>query len=62
MLYVPAIPGALDNYSSEVVVVGQPGASLDFLSADAGWRVPEARGAAVWTDDRSDILSRIRWR
>lgn len=62
MLYVPAIPGALDNYSSEVVVVGQPGVSLDFLSADAGWRVPEAKGATVWTDDRSDILSRIRWR
>jgi hypothetical protein len=62
MLYVPAVPGALDNYSSEVVVVGQPGASLDFLTADAGWQVPQAKGAAVWTDDRSDILSRIRWR
>jgi SAM-dependent methyltransferase len=62
LLYVPAKPGALDKYSAEVVAVGQPGASLDYLSPEAGWQTPARHAASVWTDDRSDILSHIRWR
>lgn len=62
LLYAPAKAGALGTHSAEVVAVGQPGSSLDYLSSDAGWQSADASGAAVWTDDRSDILSRIRWR
>jgi hypothetical protein len=62
LLYVPAKPGALDKYSAEVMAVGQPGASLDYLSPEAGWQTPARDAASVWTDDRSDILSHIRWR
>jgi hypothetical protein len=40
--------------------VGRPGGNLDFLPA-AGWQVPPPP-AALWTDERSDIVSRIRWR
>ena len=48
---------------AEVVAVGQPGDSLDYLPASAGWQpmVPAA-GVAPWTDSRSDIVSRIKWR
>jgi len=62
LLYVPEKPEALDDYATEVVVIGQPGARLDILTADAGWQIPKGDAASVWTDDRSDILSRIRWR
>ena len=62
LLYVPEKPEALDNYAAEVVAIGRPGASLDILTADAGWQIPKGDAASVWTDDRSDILSRIRWR
>jgi hypothetical protein len=62
LLYVPEKPEALDNYAAEVVAIGRPGASLDILTADAGWQIPKGDAASLWTDDRSDILSRIRWR
>jgi SAM-dependent methyltransferase len=46
--------------STEVVAMAQPGRSLDFLPASDGWREMRAAGTAVWTDARSDIVSRIR--
>jgi hypothetical protein len=62
LLYVPAQPDALANNSAEVVAVGQPGTNLDALRSEAGWQTPAADAVPPWTDDRSDILSRIRWR
>lgn len=62
LLYAPPEPGRFEQSSAEVVAVGQPGARLDYLSAEAGWRTPEIGTATVWTDDRSDVLGRIRWR
>jgi hypothetical protein len=47
--------------SAEVVALGQPGANLDFLTEAEGWREMPAP-AALWTDERSDIVSRIKWR
>jgi hypothetical protein len=48
---------------AEVVALGQPGHNLDFLTEVAGWRVmPVPPGSALWTDARSDIVSRIKWR
>lgn len=47
--------------SAEVVALGQPGTSLDFLTEAEGWREMPAP-AALWTDERSDIVSRIKWR
>jgi hypothetical protein len=62
MLYVPPGPSTLERSSAEVVAVGQPGKALDYLNAAAGWQALDTAAATVWTDDRSDILSRIRWR
>ena len=45
--------------ATEVVVVGAPGTNLDGLTAD-GWDTPAA-GPTLWTDDRSDIVSVVRW-
>ena len=48
--------------SAEIVALAQPGHSLDFLAAAAGWgQMPASPGAALWTDARSDIVSRIKW-
>jgi hypothetical protein len=47
--------------SAEVVAMAQPGGSLDFLPASDGWRnLAPARPSALWSDERSDIVSRIR--
>ena len=35
--------------------------TLDFLPDEMGWQAPPPP-SAVWTDQRSDIVSRIRWR
>jgi len=46
--------------SAEVVAMAQPGRRLDFLSAADGWRdLAAAPATALWTDERSDIVSRI---
>ncbi len=46
--------------SAEVVAMAQPGRSLEFLPASDGWRdLAAAPGAVLWTDARSDIVSRI---
>jgi hypothetical protein len=45
---------------TELVVVAPPGGSLDAFAAD-GWDVPKA-GHVLWTDEKSDIYSVIRWR
>jgi len=61
LLYLPADPNAIRHLATEVVAVGQPGHSLDFLSAADGWG-PMPPPSALWTDMRSDIVSRIKWR
>ena len=61
LLYSPPEPATIERLAAEIVAVGQPGGSLDFLSGDAGWQAPPLPPSAVWTDQRSDIVSRIRW-
>ncbi|HEX3538623.1 MAG TPA: fused MFS/spermidine synthase [Stellaceae bacterium] len=61
MTYMPA-ESTIEHAASQVVAVGQPGHSLDFLTPAAGWKQPPPGGAsALWTDQRSDIVSRMRW-
>jgi hypothetical protein len=60
MRYLPPT-ASLARLGAEVVAVGQPGRDLDFLSPAAGWREMPP-GSALWTDQRSDIVSRIKWR
>jgi spermidine synthase len=60
--YRPANPDAIEHAETEVVAVGQPGEDLDFLNADLGWEAGTAPRSALWTDERSDIVSRIKWR
>jgi SAM-dependent methyltransferase len=63
LFYIPPGPMTLGRLSTEVVAVGQPGRALDSLSAVGGWDVPGvAPAAALWTDDRSDIIGRLNWR
>jgi hypothetical protein len=45
---------------AEVVAVAAPGGNLDALAVD-GWDTPQP-GPVLWTDERSDIFSVIRWR
>ena len=63
LLYLPPSSPSAVRLGAEVVAVGQPGDSLDYLPVSAGWQpmVPAA-GVAPWTDSRSDIVSRIKWR
>jgi hypothetical protein len=62
LLYLPA-DADIRHLATEVMAVGQPGGSLDFLSDSDGWREPDrALPLPLWTDDRSDIISRIKWR
>jgi hypothetical protein len=51
---------ALREAAAEVLAVAAPGSELDVLAAD-GWDVPNP-GSVLWSDERSDILSVIRWR
>jgi hypothetical protein len=63
LLYLPPGPVSLGRLSAEVVAVGQSGRALDYLSGAGGWDVPGVPPAtALWTDDRSDIISRLNWR
>ncbi|HXP04257.1 MAG TPA: fused MFS/spermidine synthase, partial [Stellaceae bacterium] len=56
-------PESAARLSAEVVALGQPGHSIDFLTASAGWQQLIAPPRSVsWTDGRSDIISRIKWR
>ena len=59
LLYLPEAATTADP-AAEILAVGWPGGDLDFLPA-AGWQVPPPP-AVLWTDERSDIVSRIRWR
>jgi hypothetical protein len=62
LLYLPPA-ASVALLGAEVVAIGQPGHSLDDLPASAGWEVmTPAPRAALWTDQRSDIVSRIKWR
>jgi hypothetical protein len=61
LLGVPSEPATIERLSAEVVAIGQPGSTLDFLPDEMGWQAPPPP-ASVWTDQRSDIVSRIRWR
>jgi hypothetical protein len=61
-LYVPPEPSSIAQVGTEVMAVGQPGHDLDFLDAAAGWETPgPAPRSALWTDQRSDIVSRLKW-
>ena len=61
--YWPADPDSVAHLETEVVAVGEIGGNLDFLTADSGWEpMPLALRSALWTDQRSDIVSRIKWR
>ena len=60
LLYLPEA-ATTEDPAAEVLAVGQPGGDLDFLASAAGWQAPPSP-AALWTDERSDIVSRIRWR
>jgi hypothetical protein len=63
LLYMPPDPNAIRHLATEVVALGQPGHSLDFLDAADGWEtLPAPPASALWTDTRSDIISRIKWR
>jgi hypothetical protein len=56
-------PESAARLSAEVVALGQPVHSLDFLLGSEGWQQMTATPrAALWTDARSDIVSRIKWR
>lgn len=47
--------------SAEVIALGQPGHGVDDLPAADGWRDANTTPrAALWTDDRSDIIGSIR--
>ena len=61
MFYLPPEPSTIERLGAEVMAVGQPGGNLDFLTDDAGWQSPPTP-SALWTDERSDVISRIRWR
>ena len=61
LLYAPEGPASVARLGAEVIAVGQPGADLAFLAPANGWEPPPPP-AALWTDARSDIISRIRWR
>jgi hypothetical protein len=61
LLYLPSELAGVEKLGAEVMVVGQPGEDLDFLPAAAGWEPPPSP-AQLWTDQRSDVVSRIRWR
>jgi spermidine synthase len=57
----PAGPDSTAHFQTEVVAVGAIGGNLDFLTADFGWEpMPLALRSALWTDQRSDIVSRIK--
>ena len=59
----PANPDSFAHLETEVVTVGAIGGNLDFLDAASGWEpMPSAPRSALWTDQRSDIVSRIKWR
>lgn len=58
-LFAPPIGAALRRIGAEVVAVAAPGGNLDFLGDS--WDTPKP-GAALWTDERSNILGVIRWR
>jgi len=45
--------------ATELLVMASPGRTLDRLAAE-GWDTP-APGPLLWTDDRSDLLSVMRW-
>jgi hypothetical protein len=58
----PPAGAMVGQFAAEVVAVSKPGRQLSYLTEAAGWRTPEAAAEPVWTDVRSDLLSRIRWR
>jgi SAM-dependent methyltransferase len=61
--YRPAEPNKVEDAETEVIAVSQRGGDLGFLDADLGWEPPApAPNSALWTDERSDIISRIKWR
>jgi hypothetical protein len=61
--YRPAEPNKVEDAETEVIAVSQRGGDLNFLEANLGWEPPApAPSSAVWTDERSDIISRIKWR
>jgi SAM-dependent methyltransferase len=61
--YRPAEPNKVEDAETEVIAVSQRGGDLGFLDADLGWEPPApAPSSALWTDERSDIISRIKWR
>jgi hypothetical protein len=63
LLYLPPPSLSVARLGAEVVAVGQPGQALDYLPASAGWQLMlPSVGVAPWTDARSDIVSRIKWR
>jgi hypothetical protein len=50
------------RYSSEWLVIGRESGSLDALALPQSWHaVPLQPRDPLWTDDRSDLLSVIRW-
>jgi len=61
LLYLPSGPATAKRFGTEVMVMGEPGGNLDFLTAEQGWEDPPPP-APLWTDARSDLVSRIRWR
>src|SRR5271165_404005 len=62
LLYLAPPSASEARLSAEVVAVGQPGKSLDYLPASAGWQdMATLPRPALWTDARSDIITRIKW-
>jgi hypothetical protein len=63
LLYLPPDPNAIRHLATEVIAVGQPGHSIGFLTEAEGWKpLAQPPASALWTDTRSDIVSRIKWR
>src|SRR5262249_34658781 len=40
LIYLPSGPATAERFGAEVMVVGEPGGNLDFLTAEQGWEEP----------------------
>jgi spermidine synthase len=59
--YQPAEPNKIEDAETEVIAVSQPSGDLAFLDANLGWEPPApVSSSALWTDERSDTISRIK--
>jgi hypothetical protein len=53
---------SIEDTGAWVVAVAHKHDNLDFLTAQLGWQPLTGARSALWTDERSDIISAINWR